>query len=280
MRAHRSGFTLIELLVVISIIALLIGILLPALAGARRSARSVVCMSNVRQITLGLMTYAEEYNQFIPPAEANTTMGGVSGLASWHVVAWGFINDGAFEGTSFTGPSGNYEYLKDTVFECPLAGESRFGGYSTSNHRQNGFGINISIPGLSGDVGMNHSQQIVRVREPQNINTLASPSSTMMLSDARGYYLEYYDRGRAPNAMDAGIGVAGGMLAALGRHGAERWNMAFFDGSARVVNFSEVPGTPDGFYNVGNRLTPGQLLNHPQLERNTKLFWTGSPGPN
>ena len=46
----RTAFTLIELLVVISIIALLIAILLPALAASRESARSVACLSTVRQM--------------------------------------------------------------------------------------------------------------------------------------------------------------------------------------------------------------------------------------
>lgn len=273
-----QGFTLIELLVVISIIALLIGILLPALAGARRTARTVVCMSNVRQITLGLMIYAEQNNQFLPPAEANTTLNGLSGLATWHVVVWEFINNGAFQGSSFTGTNGNYDYLAGSVFECPLAGESRFGGFDTSDHRRNGYGLTISIPGAFGESAMNTTNQVIRVREPQNINTLESPSATMMLTDARGFFVEYYDRGRALNSMEAGFGVAGGMLAALGRHGPDKWNMAFFDGSARMIDFFDVPGTPDGFYSVNNRLTPGQIVNHPNLGREFKIFWTGIAG--
>ncbi|GAB4387011.1 MAG: hypothetical protein Kow0022_17800 [Phycisphaerales bacterium] len=62
---HR-GFTLIELLVVIAIIALLIGILLPALAKARATARAAGCLSNQRQIGLALMSYADQFNDFVP----------------------------------------------------------------------------------------------------------------------------------------------------------------------------------------------------------------------
>src|SRR5690606_32742333 len=56
----RRGFTLIELLVVISIIALLIAILLPALAKARAAANRTVCLSSIRQVHLGAVTYATD----------------------------------------------------------------------------------------------------------------------------------------------------------------------------------------------------------------------------
>ncbi len=52
------GFTLIELLVVISIIALLVSILMPALGKAKEQAAAVACLSNVHQLALGWVTYA------------------------------------------------------------------------------------------------------------------------------------------------------------------------------------------------------------------------------
>lgn len=61
------GFTLIELLVVISIIALLVAILLPALSSARAAAQTVHCASNQRQIGIGFSIYGQEYNDYIIP---------------------------------------------------------------------------------------------------------------------------------------------------------------------------------------------------------------------
>jgi len=66
-RRTSKGFTLIELLVVISILSLLISVLLPALASARESARSVQCGVNIKQIGTGQHAYAADFNQFFVP---------------------------------------------------------------------------------------------------------------------------------------------------------------------------------------------------------------------
>jgi prepilin-type N-terminal cleavage/methylation domain-containing protein len=63
---RNNGFTLIELLVVISIIALLIGILLPALGAARRTARSAASLSNMRQMGIALVAYTAERRGYYP----------------------------------------------------------------------------------------------------------------------------------------------------------------------------------------------------------------------
>ncbi|HEY3397231.1 MAG TPA: prepilin-type N-terminal cleavage/methylation domain-containing protein [Armatimonadota bacterium] len=62
----RKGFTLIELLVVIAIIAILAAILFPVFARARAKAQQSNCLSNVKQITLGVLMYAADNDQWLP----------------------------------------------------------------------------------------------------------------------------------------------------------------------------------------------------------------------
>jgi len=72
---HGTGFTLIELLVVISIIALLVGILLPALGAARKTAQNSQCLSNVRQMNTGAMSFAADHRFHIQVSSTDTLWG-------------------------------------------------------------------------------------------------------------------------------------------------------------------------------------------------------------
>ena len=71
----RHGFTLIELLVVVSIIALLIAILLPSLSKAKETARRAACGAQLHQIGAGLILYAGDYKQQLPPGNATLRPG-------------------------------------------------------------------------------------------------------------------------------------------------------------------------------------------------------------
>ncbi len=63
---HQHAFTLVELLVIIGIVALLIGMLMPALGMARQQSQSVACLSNLRQIGIGVLQYANAHRGLLP----------------------------------------------------------------------------------------------------------------------------------------------------------------------------------------------------------------------
>ncbi len=105
-----KAFTLIEILVVLGILVLLAAILFPTMARVRENGRSASCTSNLRQIGMGLMQYAEDYNGYHPIAGS--------------VVAW----DATDPGTGNNGWMQQMQsYIKSQqVFHCPSDGNSPY----------------------------------------------------------------------------------------------------------------------------------------------------------
>ncbi|MEM1026531.1 MAG: prepilin-type N-terminal cleavage/methylation domain-containing protein [Planctomycetota bacterium] len=135
-RQRESGFTLIELLVVISIIALLVGLLLPALSAARRTAQTLQCGTQLSQITRAEAAYRSDYDGFhvigrgFPSPGSNTygstdasyddllMHGGYDGRSSRGRTAAGI--DGSLRSLSFFGAAFSVEEAGNGIYQCPL----------------------------------------------------------------------------------------------------------------------------------------------------------------
>jgi prepilin-type N-terminal cleavage/methylation domain-containing protein/prepilin-type processing-associated H-X9-DG protein len=106
-----KGFTLIELLVVISIIALLMAILLPALGRAKEQAKATRCLSNLKQIGLAMHAYASDYDYLLPRAELRPGVAIYTGIdMRWPVLFMPYLG----------GLSDKFEnYYEVKIYDCP-----------------------------------------------------------------------------------------------------------------------------------------------------------------
>jgi prepilin-type N-terminal cleavage/methylation domain-containing protein/prepilin-type processing-associated H-X9-DG protein len=134
---RSRGFTLIELLVVIAIIAILAAILFPVFARAREKARQTSCLSNVKQIGLGLLMYTQDYDEKFPRGR-NSPPGGVDVVGDDGVT----YHNTCYEWFHMVQP---YTKNRD-IFHCPSDDTRGWNGPTRSElHRYKGYHVTMAL---------------------------------------------------------------------------------------------------------------------------------------
>jgi prepilin-type N-terminal cleavage/methylation domain-containing protein/prepilin-type processing-associated H-X9-DG protein len=106
----RRGFTLIEVLVVCALIAILVSILAPALAASRRSANSAACLSQMREIGMGLSDYTVDNDDFFPRSSHSALANGC--------IPWGYAMSPYLGYGVYQGPGAAWDNLFNGLYRC------------------------------------------------------------------------------------------------------------------------------------------------------------------
>jgi prepilin-type N-terminal cleavage/methylation domain-containing protein/prepilin-type processing-associated H-X9-DG protein len=239
---YRPGFTLIELLVVIAIIAILAAILFPVFARAREQARKAACLSNMKQVGLGLAMYVQDYDETYPMAYMGASVG------YWYNILEPYAKS-------------------EQVFICPTAGviesssgvKAGSGGYGynicgtkytgASDGSGNGFGFHIGQP----ETPSKDFVKLAEVQESARTVIIGDPTSDGYTGNGR--YLYPNAARRIPVLHGGQVGPFYNSSAGAPTDTSGGGNYVFADGHAKFVQFGRAVGS--AMFNVDKTITTG-----------------------
>lgn len=239
LRESRSGFTLIELLVVIAIIAILAAILFPVFAKARENARRASCQSNEKQIGLGLLQYAQDYDETMPRCSYGPGYG-----------------DKASTATVYKWMDAIQPYIKSTqIFDCPSQSSVRYvynqpgvggGGSNFGSYCMNAM---TNQNGVVGPSGNNADTSLADVQDAAGTLWIADAATTNI---ANMSYTNYGYRfipttptgatiqATSPRSLYANVKTSSGAISE--RH-LDTTNILFCDGHVKAVKLDAIVKT-------------------------------------
>ena len=231
---RRRGFTLIELLVVIAIIAILAAILFPVFAQAREKARSIGCLSNMKQMGTAIQMYGQDFDEILAPWNVRCvpSCAGPWGSASnyWDALILPYVKNGAPATRQYGG-----------IWKCPSSSNAphwRQYGYSQvlmrGGYETNASGTAYRSPGLAE---IEAPAQTIFVGDSGSGGRLAPP----------WFYQTHTNRGGSTTAVPRpGIPSTSGITAADNSNNPWEWpdrhsggaNYVFVDGHAKWLKDS------------------------------------------
>jgi prepilin-type N-terminal cleavage/methylation domain-containing protein/prepilin-type processing-associated H-X9-DG protein len=258
---HVAAFTLIELLVVISIIALLVAILLPALAQSRTAARTSLCLGNQRQLGVIMHFYFNDWKEWVPPHAYNYPGEG----ASHNAWLFRFVRAGYLKSLPVVTPGRiNVDRLRGggDIRLCPeIMGLNPSNG---NNNSAEGLGHYMMAQEIAGYY--NGTTWLTGTYPgPLKSTNLTKPSQTMLAADGSLWFSVYPVQG---SIRPDSIGIGGSYRWIIGtnapagnglpwqtplpavvtyRHSLENVNFVFFDGHGETRRFTK----PDPHSSLG-----------------------------